>query len=637
MVFLLNNINFIQPTIVKAGPNDGYDLAMAILADQTTYVSSSYYDLSKQDNQGMVLFSLGNFNPTNGPTFVILSTGIAGANPATTDTQNPGNERGTWFRDRYSKPFDQVDLTINVMVPPFMHYLYYDFQFFSTEYPEYINSQYNDKFEVTVDSPSRGVSTYVCDINSANFVLDSNDISGTGFDIFAQSGYPDDTDIVDKIPRFPGADAGATAPITNGGELHPISPNEIITVTFSIRDVGDNQFDSAVLIDNLMFSGFGKTEISAKKTVEDLNGGLCEQNDTLQYSITISNSGTLNQSDFAGNEFEDIIPENTLYILNSSNASSGVIAYDDNSNMITWNGEIPSKSSVSIKFNVTVDPNCDNNVVISNQGKVFYDKNESHTNNAIEYTDDPNIDDYFDLDEDGKTYDDDATNITVMMFEAPSYVIEDFSDDSAGGNATQSYYLRKWFNTSEYHSESSFEVASSYYYSTPYSFKTKIRSTTEDLYWNYNLSILEQEIKSWEIWFKCGNASDDADLFLTFKNNAEQDIVQIKFNYVQNGSDNLTNWLAQMYYKTNTGWNRLYTGIAGYYLYNGWYKLKIENKDTNNIILYLYNSKNQLVHKVTTLNLNASFSNLEKIIWNSTKNPIQCPIFFWDEHRLEFI
>jgi len=112
-----------------------------------------------------------------------------------------------------------------------MHHLYYDIQFFSSEYPEYIGSQYNDQVIITVDSPYEGMSEYTIDVNSGDFILNSLDIPGSGFDIFAQSGNPMLVDWVDTTPRIPGADAGATALITRG---HPVHPFEHVTITFNI-------------------------------------------------------------------------------------------------------------------------------------------------------------------------------------------------------------------------------------------------------------------------------------------------------------------------------------------------------------------------------------------------------------------
>jgi uncharacterized repeat protein (TIGR01451 family) len=622
-----------------AGSYNGQDLALAILANQSTLVSSSYTDTDTAGHrQGIVLSSLGTMVPKNGSTFALLSTGIAGANPVTTNGENPGDERGTWFKSKYGQPRDSATLTMVLEVPSYMHYLYYDVQFFSTEYPEYVGSQYNDKFTITVNSPSKGTTTYVIDVNSGNFVLDSNYIPGTGFGIFATSGNPINVDIVDTTPRTPGADAGATASYRYGGEFHPVSPNEQITVKFNIKDVGDNQFDSAAFIDNLVFSGYAKTDIIARKTVQDLNGGVLECNDTLQYTITISNTGAANQGNNPGNEFEDFIPANTTYVTNSATATSGTIGYSGGK--IIWNGGIPAKSSVALTFKVRVNQSVHNGTIISNQGTVYWDSDEDpqHTNDATELTDDSSIDDGIDKDGDGQTDDDDPTNIVAIVFEPPLMVTEDFSDDTTGGNATQAYRGRVWFNTSRGALGSVFEVVSGYHYSTPKSFKTKIRSTSGTMYWYYNLSALERDIKSWEIWFACGNNTGAADLCLDFKNDDENTIAKIKFEYVHQGSDPLMDWVLELYYQNPTsGWVRLNSDHTNGYLFNGWYKLRIEKNGLNYMNYSLYRTGKGLVNLKTDGQLNSPFSNLEKIEWSSTKNPIVCPMFFWDEHKLELI
>ena len=82
----------------KAASYDGEDLAFAILANDSTLVSSYFED---RDNDGcrqaIVLSSFGDIIPTDGSNFALFSTGIAGGNPVTTDAENPGDERGTWL------------------------------------------------------------------------------------------------------------------------------------------------------------------------------------------------------------------------------------------------------------------------------------------------------------------------------------------------------------------------------------------------------------------------------------------------------------------------------------------------------------------------------------------------------------
>ncbi|MEM0492513.1 MAG: choice-of-anchor L domain-containing protein [Candidatus Thermoplasmatota archaeon] len=618
---------------VTAGSYDGLDLALAILNDPSVLVGSSYTDTDQYGHrQAVVLSHLGTMYPTHGSTFILLSTGIAGTPIVTTSALNPGSERGEWFiGGQYGTPRDRSTLTLTLRVPPYMHYLYYDVQFYSAEAPEYIGSQYNDKLTITVNSPSKGVSTYVIDVNSGDFVLNANHIPGTGFDIFATSGNPEGVDWVSTTPQNPGSDAGATALITRE---HPVSPNELVTITFDIVDTGDNQFDSAAFIDNVMFSGYAKAEIIARKTAEDLNGGLLECGDTVKYSITISNIGTIPQTDNPGNEFEDMIPVNTTYIIGSATASSGTVGYDAVNNRIVWNGGIPAKSSVILTFQVRVNDGLPNNAEIKNQGNVYWDSDEDHINDAVELTDDPFIDDGIDQDGDGETGDDDPTILYVTAYETPSVLIEDFSDDTPGVGAVQSYDIYQWFVTSQRDVSSNFEVALSYHYSTLKSFKVKLRERDNPQYWNYTLAQFNKHVSWWEVWLACGNISEEADLYLTFKNENGQDIATIKFDYIKCGNDHPTDYVLSLFYRdSSTSWKKLSTDYPQGYLYNGWYKLRIEQE--GNMLRYTLNRSGVgIVDTKTVSQINTTLSGLKQVVFTSTKNPVVSPIFFFDEHRI---
>ena len=82
---------FIYPSErVTAGSSDGWDLATAILANQSTLINAQYTDRDQDGcRQSVVLSSLGTMIPTDGSTFLLLSTGIAGSVPVTTDENNP--------------------------------------------------------------------------------------------------------------------------------------------------------------------------------------------------------------------------------------------------------------------------------------------------------------------------------------------------------------------------------------------------------------------------------------------------------------------------------------------------------------------------------------------------------------------
>ncbi len=645
-IFLISCCIIVEPNQVKAETYTGENLALAILANQSTFISCSYTDTDNSGNRmSKVLSSLGTRSPTHGSSFALFSTGVSGANPVTSNAYNPGDERGTWFSGgQYGYPRDEVTLTMYLQVPAFMHYLYYDVQFFSTEYPEYVGSAYNDKFTVTVNSPSMGSSQYIFDINSGYFVLDSDSLSGTGFNVYATSGYPGGVDWISTTPKHPGEDAGASDLVPIGGQTHPVSPGEQITVTINIIDVGDNQFDSAAFVDNLVFTGYAKTNIIARKTIQDINGGDVQRNDSLEYIITISNTGAATQHNNNGYEFEDTIPNNTTYIAGSATATSGSVQYEALANRIVWDGQISAESSISINFQVRVNSSIPNGAIIRNQGFVHWDSNEDFINDEVELTDDPHADDGNDSDGDGETGDDDPTEVTVVAFEPPSSVTEDFSDDTISEAATATYMGREWFNTSVEAGEANFEVAGGYFNATPQSFKTKMRAAGSPQYWYYDIANLESALSCWQISFKCGNASEFSMMSLNFTNSDNAIIAKLKFVYTQQGSNPPVDWLLELYYWSPTAfnWVQLSTDTLGY-LYNNWYTIKLELIDQYHIRYSLYKKDIGLIdtkqdESMTTLILDynpaAEFSNLAYIEWSNTYDPIVCPMFFWDDHTI---
>jgi uncharacterized repeat protein (TIGR01451 family) len=624
----------IIPEPVKAGSYDGHDLAVAMLSNTSSLISSSYWDTDTAGHrQSAVVSSRGNLLPTDGPTFVILSTGRADLLYATSNGLMPGNERGNWFQGgQYGLPRDEANLQLQLHVPEYMHYLYYDTQFFTTEWPEYVGSQYNDQLTISVVSPSKGISTYVINVNSGDFVLNANDapLLGTGYNLYATDGNPQGVDWLTTTPIPNAADAGATALI---GRQHPVSPGETVTITFDIKDAGDNQFDSMAFIDNLHFCGYAKTQMLARKTVTDINGGYVLCGDVLRYDVTISNIGTANQSDNPGHEFEDPIPANAQYIPGSVTASSGNIAYDSGTNKIVWDGAIPKQSSVALSFEVIVNSGLVNRTVISNQGVVHWDEDEDHVNEKNELTDDPTV-----------PGDHNPTNVTVWSYEAPTILTETFNDfdDIVGGKAMDSYQGQVWFETSQYTGQCNFEVAPSYYCYTPQSFKIKLRASGGTQYWNYSFSKFQSDVTSWESWFACGNSSEAADLILDLLSTTGAIITTLKFEYVYvSGTPLSSSYQVKLSFLTPSGWVRLSSDQPNGYLYNRlnnpWYKISIGKTEGNTLQYSLERKGHGVVDTQTGQSLNAQLSNLGRVRWYSTKEPVVCPIIFWDEHTVHLL
>jgi len=591
-------------------------LAEAILCDPSLLVSSSYQDEDLNGNRQSGIFeSLGVMNPTNGTTFVVLSTGVAGANPVTMNEENPGDERGTWFRGgETGNPRDKAILTMELQVPPLAQYLKYDVRFLSSEAPEWIGEGYNDNLVIEVES-SQGDSIFdELNVDSNLFREESRDLVGTGFDIFALDGNPESRD--DVTTTIGSADdAGATILWAIEDE-HPVLGPELITVTITITDYGDNRYDSAVFLDNFRFEEEADVSLEVTKEIRNINGELIEYIDTsevVKYDIYIKNAGDI---ELSNTHMVDNISENLTYIPGSLTADFGVAQYHSNpsGDYITWDGNIPPGTPgnyVKIEFQATVNNDVNNGTIISNIADVKWDTDNDDIADTWEHSD--------------------IVNVTVFCFEVPEYVVEDFSDDTPGGNASEMYINRPWFETqSETDTESVFQVVSGYEYSTGNSFKTKLRSSSGNLNWYYTLDEIEAGMDWWEIMLACGNTSEGSDLILDFKDTNNNDIFRIKLEYLPLGSEETTDWLLKPYYYGSGNW----IPIIDSYLYNGWYKLRFERNGSSKVDYIIEKSTGERFQVVTDNKLTGAFSLFSKVEWYSNDEPIVCPIFFWDEHRV---
>ena len=224
-------------------------LLTAMDADPSAFTNVSYTGNAKQ---AAVFNTLVTVTPVAGSNFAWLSTGVAGAGtPSTLDplafnTQLdlPGQFGGAGCGATSSgtPTFDCATLAFTFIVPDGLHSVAFDFNFMSTEYPEYVNAGYNDSFVVSMSSPSHSYTNVVFDHNGNPINIDSllfsetcGQLAGTGFEITGGSG----------------CDAGATGMLTT---TSPVEPGETVTMKFSIMDAGDSALDSAVMIDNLRVS-----------------------------------------------------------------------------------------------------------------------------------------------------------------------------------------------------------------------------------------------------------------------------------------------------------------------------------------------------------------------------------------------
>ena len=133
---------------------------------------------------------------------------------------------------------DYVELRLQVTVPKDVISFSYDFAFFSTEYPTYFGSSFNDMYVGWLESEAW--------TGNVSFDGDGNPIS-------LNAGFLDFKDDAGDLAELSGTcmrqHAGTNWLTTTAG----VVPGEDITVVFAIFDLSDSILDSYALIDNFQW------------------------------------------------------------------------------------------------------------------------------------------------------------------------------------------------------------------------------------------------------------------------------------------------------------------------------------------------------------------------------------------------
>ena len=209
-------------------------LALAMGVPNSDIVAA---DLMGSDSNGVGVSdaSLGEWFPTNGNTFAILSSGRAADASLPNST---GSLSTTLIGLNNNQGNDMVRLHLGLRVPNAINCLSFDFAFYSEEFPEWVGTQYNDVFTAQLNNPSINIVGNNV-VAPGNFAFDtaSNVISvNTVFGVHAQTGTTYDG----VTPRLR-ARTGVT-------------PNAMIDIYLSIQDLGDSVWDSSVFLDNFFWS-----------------------------------------------------------------------------------------------------------------------------------------------------------------------------------------------------------------------------------------------------------------------------------------------------------------------------------------------------------------------------------------------
>ena len=205
---------------------------------------------------------LGGF-PTNGGTFGILTTGDVqladdpNSSPSSGLDQNGGSRTdGTHLRG--NTDFDATVLKVDLLAPAGANCLTFDFKFFSEEFPEFVNTQFNDAFIAELDA-----STWT---TNGSAIIAPNNFA------FDPAGRVISINAAGNTSMTAGNAAGTTydgaTPVLSAS--HQVTPGAH-SLYLSIFDQGDQIYDSAVFLDNLRVGFVPNPAVNCKPGAQPVN------------------------------------------------------------------------------------------------------------------------------------------------------------------------------------------------------------------------------------------------------------------------------------------------------------------------------------------------------------------------------
>ena len=225
-------------TAVSSDHEGALALAQAMVQDSDTLVDASFVAVPPSGTPNGTSTGLASF-PTSGDTFGILTTGDATFADDPNDSDSTGADLdGSAVRG--DTDFDVTILRIDLVAPPETNCLRFDLRFLSEEFPEFVDTTYNDGFIAELDD-----STWSTDgsaisapdnfaFDPAGEVISVNSTGATSMSAEEAVGTTYD---------------GGTQTLRAGAIAFP-GPHSLY---LSIFDQGDRVYDTAAFIDSIRF------------------------------------------------------------------------------------------------------------------------------------------------------------------------------------------------------------------------------------------------------------------------------------------------------------------------------------------------------------------------------------------------
>jgi hypothetical protein len=226
-------------TAVQGNDAGANAIAQTIRANELE-VSGSFFLVPTQEPgpNGVADEPLGGF-PTEGSTFGILTTGDATLADDPNNAPNSGVSLGGGSRTETGSDRDVTILKLDFTAPEGSNCVGFDFKFLSEEYPEFVGVAFNDAF--------------IAELDVSNWSTEGSQITAPNNFAFDPAGNPITVNATGSTSVSPANAAGttydaATAVLRASKQLTP-GPHSLF---LSIFDQGDDVFDSAVFLDNLV-------------------------------------------------------------------------------------------------------------------------------------------------------------------------------------------------------------------------------------------------------------------------------------------------------------------------------------------------------------------------------------------------